>query len=78
MITSVLQCMGVATSGDTNLSLRRNIVDRILKLYQLTCKNLTVVNDNLSRAQGIVEVRWEEKGNGYDVICVVMMSSVWF
>ena len=48
--------VGVVTSGEANISLRRNIVDRILKLYQLTCKNLTVVNDNLSRAQAIVEV----------------------
>ena len=58
-----LRDASVVASGEANLSLRRNIVDRILKLYQLTCKNLTVVNDNLSRAQAIVEVsRKDEKG----------------
>ena len=42
--------------GDANINLRKNIVDRILKLYRLTCQNLTIVNDNLSRAQVVIEV----------------------
>lgn len=41
--------------GDANINLRKNIVDRILKLYRLTCQNLTIVNDNLSRAQVVIE-----------------------
>ena len=49
-------CSSYIPSGDTNLSLRKNIVDKILKLYRMTCQNLTIVNDNLSRAQGIIEV----------------------
>ena len=32
-------------------------MERILRIYHLTCRNLTVVNDNLSRAQGTIEVR---------------------
>ena len=32
-------------------------MERILKIYHLMCRNLTVVNDNLSRAQGTIEVR---------------------
>ena len=39
------------------MSLRRNIVERVLKLYHVTSRNLTIVNDNLSKAQGIVEVK---------------------
>ena len=31
-------------------------MERILRIYHLTCRNLTVVNDNLSRAQGTIEV----------------------
>ena len=42
--------------GDANLSLRKNIVDQILKLYHATCRNLTAVNDNLSKAQVVIEV----------------------
>ena len=42
--------------GESNINLRRNIVERILRIYHLTCRNLTVVNDNLSRAQGTIEV----------------------
>ena len=42
---------------ESNVSLRRSIVERVLKLYHTTSRNLTIVNDNLSRAQGIVEVR---------------------
>ena len=45
-----------SSSGDSNVNLRRSIVERILKIYHLTCRNLTVVNDNLSRAQGTIEV----------------------
>jgi len=41
---------------ESNVNLRRSIVERILKIYHLTCRNLTVVNDNLSRAQGTIEV----------------------
>ena len=41
---------------ESNISLRRSIVERVLKLYHVTSRNLTLVNDNLSRAQGIVEV----------------------
>ena len=50
-------CVSVCAAGDTNVSLRRSIVERILKLYHTTCRNLTVVNDNLTRAQGTIEVR---------------------
>ena len=41
---------------ETNVSLRRRIVNRILRLYRTICRNLTTVNDNLSKAQGTVEV----------------------
>ena len=48
----------VPTAGEKNISLRRNIVERILRIYHATCRNLTVVNDNLSRNQATIEVRW--------------------
>ncbi len=43
---------------EKNQSLRHNIVDRIIKLYRITCRNLTLVNNNLSKAQGTIEVRY--------------------
>ena len=36
-------------------------MERVLKLYHVTSRNLTIVNDNLSRAQGIVEVGEKRK-----------------
>ena len=48
--------LATPTLGEFNLNLRKNIVDRILKLYHMTSHGLTVVNDNLSRAQGVIEV----------------------
>ena len=44
-------------TGEKNLSLRKNIVDRVLRIYHATCRNLTVVNDNLSRNQATIEVK---------------------
>ena len=49
------------------MSLRRSIVERILKLYNITSRNLTIVNDNLSKAQGIVEVK-NERGEGMESV----------
>ena len=43
-------------AGERNTSLRRNIVERILRIYHATCRNLTIVNDNLSRNQATIEV----------------------
>ena len=35
------------------------MIERIIKLYRITCRNLTLVNNNLSKAQGAIEVRGE-------------------
>ena len=43
--------------GERNVSLRKNIVERILRIYHATCRNLTIVNDNLSRNQATIEVQ---------------------
>eukprot|EP00731_Ephydatia_muelleri_P032244 Em0023g751a len=40
---------------ESNVSLRRNITDRILQMYQILCRNLTLINDNLSKSQALVE-----------------------
>ena len=37
---------------------REQIVVCILKLYHQTCRNLTDVNDNLSRMQAVIEVHY--------------------
>ena len=48
-------------AGERNVSLRRNIVERILRIYHATCRNLTIVNDNLSRNQATIEVSTIER-----------------
>ncbi len=64
---------------ESNVSLRRNIVERIVKLYRITCRNLTLVNNNLSKAQGTIEVRgvatigvWPQRGN----ICTYIVTII--
>lgn len=48
--------VSVLHAGETNISLRRGIVERILKMYHTICHNLSVVNDKLTKAQGTIEV----------------------
>jgi len=42
--------------GDSNVSLHEAIVTRVNTIYQATIKNLTQMNDNLSKAQTVIEV----------------------
>ena len=42
--------------GDSNISLHEVIVTQINTIYQPTIKILTQINDNLTKAQAVIEV----------------------
>ena len=43
-------------TGDSNISLHEAIVTRVNTIYQATIKNLAQINDNLTKAQTVIEV----------------------
>ena len=43
-------------TGDSNISLHEVIVTQINTIYQATIKILTQINDNLTKAQAVIEV----------------------